>query len=145
MRHLCLCVVLCCVRVQLCIFSWTLVEQVSLGAAPQFIVYQKRAVLAVLPLRQHLGLTKLKVSHIFIKVCNITYQSHITAHAILGHLLLMFLYSLSVLYLLLYTGLGVMLRVLEDQLRAEDGGDAGRRGNLQHHHPADTCNSTGWI
>lgn len=74
------CVVLCCVRVQLCIFSWTLVEQVSLGAAPQFIVYQKRAVLAVLPLRQHLGLTKLKVSHIFIKVCNITYQSHSTCH-----------------------------------------------------------------
>lgn len=60
MRHLCLCVVLCCVRVQLCIFSWTLVEQVSLGAAPQFIVYQKRAVLAVLPLRQHLGPHKTK-------------------------------------------------------------------------------------
>lgn len=85
---------------------------------------------------------ELKVSHIFIKVCS---KSHTAAHAILGHLLLMFLYSLSVLYLLLYTGLGVMLRVLEDQLRAEDGGDAGRRGNLQHHHPADTCNSTGWI
>lgn len=28
-----------------------------------------------------------------------------------------------------------MLSVPKDQLRAEDGGDAGRRGGLQRHHP----------
>lgn len=31
-----------------------------------------------------------------------------------------------------------MLSVPEDQLRAEDGGDAGRRGDLQRHHPLHT-------
>lgn len=40
-----------------------------------------------------------------------------------------------VLHLLLYPGPGVVFGVPEDQLRAEDGGDAGRRGDLQRHHP----------
>lgn len=31
-----------------------------------------------------------------------------------------------------------MFGVPEDQLRAEDGGDAGRRGDLQRHHPPHT-------
>lgn len=44
----------------------------------------------------------------------------------------------SVLHLLLHSGPGLVLSLPEDQLRAEDGGDAGCRGDLQHHHPADS-------
>lgn len=40
-----------------------------------------------------------------------------------------------VLHLLLYTGPDVVLGLPEDQLRAEDGGDAGCPGDLQRHHP----------
>lgn len=43
----------------------------------------------------------------------------------------------TVLHLLLHSGLGFVLGFPENQLRAEDGGDAGRLGDLQHHHPPD--------
>lgn len=55
------------------------------------------------------------------------------------------LFLSAVLHLLLYTGPGVMLSVPKDQLRAEDGGDAGCCGDLQHHHPPDTRLPAGWI
>lgn len=55
------------------------------------------------------------------------------------------LFSFTVLHLLLYSGSGVVLSVPEDKLRAEDGGDACCRGDLQHHHPPDTCLPSGWI
>lgn len=57
----------------------------------------------------------------------------------------LFLSLSPVLHLLLYSGPGVMLGVPEDQLWAEDGGDACCRGDLQHHHPSDTCLFVGWI
>lgn len=50
-----------------------------------------------------------------------------------------------VLHLLLYTRPGVVLGVPEDQLRAEDGGDAGGGGDLQRHYPPDALLAAGWI
>lgn len=38
-----------------------------------------------------------------------------------------------------------MLGVPEDQLRAEDGGDAGGSGDLQRHYPPDALLTAGWI
>ena len=52
--------------------------------------------------------------------------------------------SLSpVLYLLLYPGAGVMFCVPEDQLRVEDGGDAGCCGDIQCHYPPDARPAAG--
>lgn len=57
----------------------------------------------------------------------------------------MFCWLSPVLHLLLYTGPGVMFGVPEDQLWTEDGGDAGRRGDLQRHHPTHTLFAAGWV
>lgn len=45
--------------------------------------------------------------------------------------------------LLLHPRPGVLLGVPEDQLRAQDGGDAGGRGHLQRGHPADSLLAAG--
>lgn len=52
---------------------------------------------------------------------------------------------LPVFDLLLHPRPGVLLGVPEDQLRAEDGGDAGGRGHLQRGHPADALLAAGRI
>lgn len=53
------------------------------------------------------------------------------------------LLPLPVPHLLLHPRPGVLLGVPEDQLRAQDGGDAGGCGHLQRGHPADSLLAAG--